>query len=128
LTVMGNNKKRPVYLNLFKIRLPVGGILSILHRATGAFMVLLLPIALYILQRSLQASAAYAKIAAQVATPVGRLVVLVIVWVFAQHFFSGVRHLLLDIGIGDDKTTARRNAWLAFAASLAIVALTGVCL
>jgi succinate dehydrogenase / fumarate reductase cytochrome b subunit len=125
---MGNNKKRPVYLNLFKIRLPVGGILSILHRATGAFMVLLLPIALYILQRSLQASAAYAKIAAQVATPVGRLVVLVIVWVFAQHFFSGVRHLLLDIGIGDDKTTARRNAWLAFAASLAIVALTGVCL
>jgi succinate dehydrogenase cytochrome b556 subunit len=52
----------------------------------------------------------------------------VIVWVFAQHFFSGVRHLLLDIGIGDSKPVARRNAWLAFAASLTVVALTGVCL
>jgi succinate dehydrogenase / fumarate reductase cytochrome b subunit len=125
---MEKNKNRPVYLNLFKIRLPVGGILSILHRATGAFLVLLLPIALYILQRSLQDPATYAKIAAQAATLVGRLFVLVIVWVFAQHFFSGIRHLLLDIGIGDSKPAARRNAWLAFAASLTVVALTGVCL
>jgi succinate dehydrogenase / fumarate reductase cytochrome b subunit len=125
---MEKNKNRPVYLNLFKIRLPVGGILSILHRATGAFLVLLLPIALYILQRSLQDQTAYAEIAAQAATPVGRLVVLVIVWVFAQHFFSGVRHLLLDIGVGDSKPAARRNAWLAFAASLSVVVLTGVCL
>jgi succinate dehydrogenase / fumarate reductase cytochrome b subunit len=125
---MEKNKNRPVYLNLFKIRLPVGGILSILHRATGAFLVLLLPIALYILQRSLQDQTAYAEIAAQAATPVGRLVVLVIVWVFAQHFFSGVRHLLLDVGVGDSKPAARRNAWLAFAASLSVVVLTGVCL
>jgi succinate dehydrogenase / fumarate reductase cytochrome b subunit len=125
---MEKNKNRPVYLNLFKIRLPVGGILSILHRATGAFLVLLLPIALYILQRSLQDPAAYAKIAVQAVNPIGRIVVLVIVWVFAQHFFSGIRHLLLDIGIGDSKPAARRNAWLAFAASLTVVALTGVCL
>ena len=125
---MGKDKKRPVYLNLFKIRLPVGGILSILHRATGAFLVLLLPIALYILQRSLHDPEAYARIATQATTLIGRLVVLVIVWVFAQHFFSGVRHLLLDIGIGDSKPAARRNAWLAFAASLAIVDLTGACL
>jgi len=128
LTVMGKNNKRPVYLNLFKIRLPVGGILSILHRATGAFLVLLLPVALYILQRSLQDPAAYAKITTLATTLVGRLVVLIILWVFAQHFFSGVRHLLLDIGIGDSKPAARRNAWLAFAASLTVVVLTGVCL
>jgi succinate dehydrogenase / fumarate reductase cytochrome b subunit len=125
---MEKNKNRPVYLNLFKIRLPVGGILSILHRATGAFLVLLLPIALYILQRSLQDPATYAKIAVQAVNPIGRIVVLVIVWVFAQHFFSGIRHLLLDIGIGDSKPAARRNAWLAFVASLTVVALTGVCL
>jgi hypothetical protein len=35
---------------------------------------------------------------------------------------------LLDIGIGDSKPAARRNAWIAFAASLIVVALTGVCL
>ena len=125
---MGKNKKRPVYLNLFKIRLPVGGILSILHRATGALLVLLLPFALYILDRSLQDPAAFAEISARATSLEGRIVLLIAVWAFAQHFMSGMRHLLLDVGIGDSKSTARLNAWLAFAAVGAIVVLTGVCL
>ena len=125
---MGKNKKRPVYLNLFKIRLPVGGILSILHRATGALLVLLLPFALYILDRSLQDPAAFAEISTRATSLEGRIVLLIAVWAFAQHFMSGMRHLLLDVGIGDSKSTARLNAWLAFAAVGAIVVLTGVCL
>ena len=125
---MGKNKKRPVYLNLLKIRLPVGGILSILHRATGAFLVLLLPFALYILDRSLQDPTAFTEIAAYLMSIEGRIGLLIMVWAFAQHFMSGIRHLLLDVGIGDSKATARLNAWLAFAASGFIVILTGVCL
>ena len=123
---MGNNKKRPIYLNLFKIRLPVGGILSILHRATGAFLVLLLPFALYLLDRSLQDPTAFAEISMRFTRLNGRIAILIMVWAFAQHFMSGVRHLLLDIGIGDSKATARLNAWLAFAASGFVVILTGV--
>ena len=125
---MDKNKNRPVYLNLFKIRLPVGGMLSILHRATGALLVLLLPFALYILDASLRDPAAYADMAARLASLEGRIAILITVWVFAQHFFSGVRHLLLDVGIGDDKPAARRNAWLAFAASGVVAVLTGACL
>jgi succinate dehydrogenase / fumarate reductase cytochrome b subunit len=125
---MGKNKKRPVYLNLLKIRLPVGGILSILHRATGAFLVLLLPFVLYLLDRSLQDPVAFAEITTRLASFEGRIALLIMVWVFAQHFMSGMRHLLLDIGIGDSKAAARLNAWLAFAASGIVVILTGVCL
>ncbi len=125
---MEKNKKRPVYLNLFKIRLPVGGVVSILHRIMGALLVLLLPFGIYILQRSLQDPAAFMDITARIGTPTGRIVVLVIAWVFAQHFFSGVRHLLLDIDVGIDKSTARRGAWLTFVASLSVALLIGVCL
>ena len=125
---MGKNNKRPVYLNLLQIRLPVGGVLSILHRITGAFLVLLLPFALYMLQRSLQDPAVFTEIAARLATLEGRMVLLVIVWAFAQHFFSGIRHLLLDIGIADEKAAARRGAWLSFAATGFVVILTGACL
>jgi len=125
---MGKNKKRPVYLNLFKIRLPVGGILSILHRATGAFLVLLLPFALYVLDRSLRDPAAFAEISTRLMSIEGRIAVLIMVWAFAQHFMSGMRHLLLDIGVGDSKAPARRNAWLAFASAGFVVILTGVCL
>src|SRR3990172_7498741 len=112
---MRNNNKRPVYLNLLKIRLPVG-------------VVLLLPFALYMLQRSLQDPAVFTEIAARLATLEGRMVLLVIVWAFAQHFFSGIRHLLLDIGIADEKAAARRGAWLSFAATGFVVILTGACL
>src|SRR3989344_4485422 len=107
---MGKKNKRPVYLNLFKIRLPVTGVVSIVHRAAGAPVVLRLPGALYLLQRSVQDPEAFARIANSAATLPGRLVWLLIVWVFAQHFFSGVRHLLLDVDIGIERTQARRGA------------------
>ncbi|MHB8623462.1 MAG: succinate dehydrogenase, cytochrome b556 subunit [Sulfuricaulis sp.] len=125
---MKQNKNRPVYLNLLKIRLPVGGVVSILHRVTGVLLVLFLPFALYALQRSLQDANAFAAIAARLATPTGRILLLVIVWVFAQHFFSGVRHLLQDVGIGVEKSAARRAAWLTFTASVLVLLLTGICL
>ncbi|MHB8534647.1 MAG: succinate dehydrogenase, cytochrome b556 subunit [Sulfuricaulis sp.] len=123
---MANNKKRPVDLNLFKIRLPVSGIVSIVHRVTGVLLVLLLPFSIYMLQRSLQDPAAFRDIAARLGTPAGRFALLIIVWVLAQHFFSGIRHLLLDIDVGIEIVAARRGAWLTFAASLLVVVLTGV--
>ena len=125
---MQNKKKRPVYLNLLQIRLPVGGVASILHRATGAVLVLLLPFALYLLQRSVQEPAAYADMAARLATIEGRVVLLGTVWMFAQHFFSGIRHLLMDVGIGDDTATARISAWLTGVASGSGAVVTGICL
>jgi len=125
---MEKNKKRPVYLNLFKIRLPVGGVVSILHRVTGVLLVLALPLSIYMLQRSLQDPAAFRDILARLGTPFGRFAILIVIWIFAQHFFSGIRHLLLDIDVGIDKSAARRNAWLTFAASLSVVLLTGICL
>src|SRR3970040_1372274 len=122
---MQNKKKRPVYLNLLQIRLPVGGVASILHRATGAVLVPLVPFALYLLERSVQGPAAYADMAARLATIEGRVVLLGTVWMFAQHFFSGIRHLLMDIGIGDDTATARISAWLTFVGSGSGAVVTG---
>ncbi|HUX82308.1 MAG TPA: succinate dehydrogenase, cytochrome b556 subunit, partial [Halothiobacillus sp.] len=52
--------RRPVSLNLFKIRLPLPGIVSIMHRASGAFLFLLLPLLLYVLQLSLTSAEGFA--------------------------------------------------------------------
>src|SRR5690349_19241661 len=46
-------KPRPKYLNLVKIRLPLPGIKSIMHRVSGAALFLLIPFLLYVLQMSL---------------------------------------------------------------------------
>jgi succinate dehydrogenase / fumarate reductase cytochrome b subunit len=122
---MGNNHRRPIYLNLFRIRLPVAGVVSILHRLSGVLLVLLLPGALYLLDQSLRDPAAFAGCLAWLSSRTGKLLTLLTLGVLALHFFSGLRHLLLDIDIGVGKVAARRSAWLTLAASLLTVAVIG---
>ncbi len=116
--------KRPVYLNLLKIRLPVGGVVSIIHRVTGVLLVLLVPAGAYLLQESLKSAAAFEHVRALLETGLGRLTLLVVVWMCAQHFFSGVRHLLLDIHFGIERRAARRGAWVVLGASALVLVIT----
>ena len=118
-------KKRPVYLNLFKIRLPIGGVASIVHRITGVLLVLLLPAAIYLLALSLESLAGFHKAVSLLTSIPARIIVLFSVWLFAQHFFSGIRHLLLDIDIGIEKDAARVGAWLTFLAAAVTLVVLG---
>lgn len=122
---VGQKNHRPVYLNLLKIRLPVGGAVSILHRLTGFALVLALPFGLYALQYSLRGEAEFARLSGWFSTIPGRAAGLLALWAVAQHFFSGLRHLLLDVDIGVDRTAARLSAWLTLAAALVTVAVAG---
>ncbi len=123
---MEQNRNRPVYLNLLKIRLPVGGVVSVLHRITGVLLVAMLPASVYLLQRALEGRAAFERVCALVATPFSRIGLLIVLWVFGQHFFSGIRHLLMDMDIGTSRRSGRVGAWLVFAASVAVVLYAGV--
>lgn len=123
---MEHISKRPVYLNLFKIRLPIGGVVSILHRVTGVFLVLLLPPAIYLLQRSLQDAATFEQTVRILGSLPGRALLLIVTWMFVEHLYSGIRHLLLDIDIGIERTTARRTAWLTLFVSIVTVLLIGL--
>jgi succinate dehydrogenase / fumarate reductase cytochrome b subunit len=120
---MQNNKHRPVYLNLFAIHLPITGVVSVLHRVTGVLSMLLVPVALALLQRSLDGENGYAQVRALMSGPAGRLAAVLAIWLFAQHFFSGLRHLLLDLDIGVALACARRSAGGVFLASAAVTIL-----
>ncbi len=118
---MQQSTKRPVYLNLFLIRLPIGGVVSILHRVTGAVLVLLAVFFLWALQASLSGPSRFAEIQKLLGAGIGRLAVLLALWILIQHLYSGVRHLLIDVDIGVERSTARRSAWVTLAASVATV-------
>ena len=122
---MARNKKRPVYLNLLQIRLPVGGVVSIVHRISGVLLAILLPVSVYLLQRLLADQATFDRIVADARRPVARAVELVVLWLFGQHFFAGIRHLLMDLDIGTSRRAGRIGAWLVFAASVAVVGYAG---
>ncbi len=74
-------KPRPVYLNLFAIRLPLPAVVSILHRATGALLFLVgIPLLLWGVERSLASPQAWEAMRGTLSHPFAKLVLLVIGW------------------------------------------------
>ncbi|HUY03576.1 MAG TPA: succinate dehydrogenase, cytochrome b556 subunit [Rhodocyclaceae bacterium] len=119
-------KKRPKYLNLAEIRLPLAGFVSILHRVSGAGMFLMLPLLIYLLQLSLGTPQDFATLATVLDNPLLKLVLLGLLWAFLHHFCMGIRIVLLDLHIGVDLPAARASALLVQVVSLLATVILGV--
>lgn len=112
-------RERPVYLNLFTFAFPITAIVSILHRASGFLLVLVIPLLLCLLQNSLfnyhfLEKARYFIID----TPSVRFIIWVSSSALIFHLFAGIRHLLMDAGWGETKTTARISSYVVLAAAI----------
>ena len=108
--------KRPVYLNLLKIRLPLTGMVSFAHRITGVLLFLALPFAVYLLDLSTESEQSYAKAQQIINQPAMVVVLILLLWSITHHFFAGIRFLLIDAEIGVEKSSARLGSWLVFLA------------
>ena len=90
-------KNRPKNLNLLTIRLPINALVSILHRATGCALFLILPVILLLLQLSLSSAANLERVIDFLHSPFIKLVLMGLAWSFFHHFFAGIRHLAMDV-------------------------------
>jgi succinate dehydrogenase / fumarate reductase, cytochrome b subunit len=102
--------KRPVFLNLLQIRLPVAGVMSIGHRITGVVMVLAIPALVYLLDRSVAGPEGFASVKVMVTSLPFQIVLFLALWALAHHFLAGIRYLLLDVDVGVDKPMYRHTA------------------
>lgn len=120
-------KRRPKYLALHEIRLPLAGFASILHRVSGAGLFLMLPILIYLLQLSLdprpEAAATFKAIGGNFFV---RLILFGLSWAFLHHFCMGIRILLIDIQVGVEKDASRKSAIAVMAISLALTMVVGM--
>jgi succinate dehydrogenase cytochrome b subunit len=120
-------KPRPVYLNLVRIRLPLPGIVSFLHRISGAALFLIgLPLVLAGVQASLASQDAYDRFVAAVSTPIAKVVLIGLIWAYLHHFCAGIRFLLLDIHRGIELRPARQSSVAVLAVSLILTLIVGV--
>ncbi|WP_076591524.1 succinate dehydrogenase, cytochrome b556 subunit [Herminiimonas arsenitoxidans] len=107
-------------------RLPLAGILSILHRVSGALMFVLLPFILLLLDKSLLSETSFEHFKGIASHWFVKLIILALAWAYLHHFCAGIRHLLMDVHVGLDKNTAKKSAVIVFAFSLPLTALVAL--
>lgn len=112
--------QRPVNLNLFTIKFPIPAIISILHRTSGAILFLLLPLILWLLNTSLSSPENFDYIQTIFTNWFFKIVVWGLLAALIFHLFAGIRHLIMDLGIGESLKAARGSAWLVIGLSVLI--------
>jgi succinate dehydrogenase / fumarate reductase cytochrome b subunit len=120
------NKKRPKHLALHQIKLPLPGIVSILHRVSGLLLFIALPLLLWMLQYSLASIETYTQLMDILVNPLIKLVMLGLVWAFMHHFCAGLRYLAIDAHLVRDLALARNSSKAVMAVSLVLTVFVGV--
>ncbi len=120
--------KRPKHLDLARIRLPVPGFVSILHRISGAALFLFAGVLLYLFQASLQSPESYVRFRDLADAWWMKIFLIGMLWALLHHFFAGIRFLLLDIHVLSDLKQARATSWIVLGVSLVLTVVLGACL
>ncbi len=121
--------RRPVFLDLRRIALPMAGLMSILHRLSGLLLFLALPWTIWLLGLSLEGPAGLARALALLHGLPGGLALLALLWALLHHLLAGVRYLLIDVHLGVDRPAYRQSARaVVVAAPLLAALLTGLLL
>ena len=104
------NKKRPVNLDIGTIELPITSYVSILHRVSGVALFGAIAVSLWLLDTS----------------PICQLIVWAALAGLAYHIVAGVRHLIMDFGVGETLEGGRLGAKIVLFVAVVLIILAGV--
>jgi succinate dehydrogenase / fumarate reductase, cytochrome b subunit len=128
---------RPVFRNIHitdiaSYRLPPAGIVSILHRVSGAMLFLLLPFIVWLFDVSLTSEISYESFTSAFVAGIGfvpawfvKLVVLALIWGYLHHFIAGVRHLWMDATHSVTREQGHNSAIVTLVSSVLLTLVLG---
>ncbi|ARU05471.1 succinate dehydrogenase, cytochrome b556 subunit [Comamonas serinivorans] len=113
-------------------RLPAAGIVSILHRVSGAVLFVLLPFIVWLFDKSVSSEISFGEFTSAFSAGLGgvpgwfiKLVTLAIIWAYLHHFCAGVRHLYMDFTHKVSKEFGKSSATATLVISLLLTAALG---
>jgi succinate dehydrogenase / fumarate reductase cytochrome b subunit len=119
--------KRPVNLDIIgSIRLPITAWASITHRATGVFLFGGIAVLLWALEASLASPESFASLQESLANPLFKLVLWAVVSSLIYHSLAGIRHLIMDFGIGETMEGGIRGVRIVVALSVVFILMAGI--
>jgi succinate dehydrogenase / fumarate reductase cytochrome b subunit len=120
--------RRPKYLNLLRIRLPLPGVISIMHRVSGAALFVALPLLLYWFQQSLTSFATFSALKMLFTHWPVKIVVIGLLWGYFHHLCAGLRHLALDLHFGTGLAAARLSSAIVLFVGVSLTSIAAVLL
>ena len=112
--------------------LPAAGWVSILHRASGVMMFVLLPFIVWMFDTSVSSEISYDSFTSAFVAGIGfvpgflvKLVALGLIWAYLHHAVAGVRHLWMDATHAVTKEFGRSSALATLVISLGLTVVLG---
>ena len=121
--------RRPTNIDLNSLMayaFPLPAVTSILHRISGFAVFLMIPLLLWLLEASLQSELRFASVVELLDGGVVKFVVWLTLCGLFYHLFAGVKHVLMDLGIGETLAGARQGSWLVLGLSAVTAVVLGV--
>ncbi len=118
--------KRPVNLDLRSLKYPPMAIVSILHRISGVVMFILMPVMLCYLGQSLESLASFDALQQHLMHSWSKLIVWGFCSAWVYHVMAGIRHMLMDIGVGECVEAGRRSAVVVIVLAAISTILLGI--
>jgi succinate dehydrogenase / fumarate reductase cytochrome b subunit len=120
------NKKRPVNLDIATLKLPITAYVSILHRVSGVFLFAGVAVLLWMLDSSLDSQEGFNSIGEMTSSPLFQFVLWVVLAGLAYHSVMGIRHLIMDFGVGESLKGGQIGAKIALTIAVLLIVLAGV--
>lgn len=120
------NSKRPVNLDLRTIKLPVTAYTSIAHRISGVILFIAIAGLLWLLSTSLSSETGFEQVKAYLQHPLAKLVLWGVLSALLYHLVAGIRHLIMDAGVGEGLESGRLGAKLVVVIAVVLIVLLGV--
>tara|TARA_R110001592_G_scaffold61350_2_gene186931 strand:- start:8876 stop:9250 length:375 start_codon:yes stop_codon:yes gene_type:complete len=118
--------KRPVNLDLTQFSFPLPALTSIVHRVTGVALFVAVAILMYFFELSLSGEEGFNTAKECLSGVFVKLVMWGIVSALLYHLVAGIKHLLMDAGIGETLEGGVLGAKIVIAISVVLILLAGV--
>ena len=120
------NDKRPVNLDLTQFSFPLPALTSIVHRATGIILFVGIAILMYTLQLSLSSELGFESVKECLDGFFTKFIIWGILSALLYHLVAGIKHLLMDLGIGETLEGGVFGAKVTIVVSVILILLAGV--
>ena len=117
---------RPVNLDIGTMRLPITAWASITHRASGVFLFVAVAVLIWMLDASLRSPESFASLQQTLTSVPAKLVLWVILAGAAYHSVAGIKHLVMDFGIGETMEGGVLGARITIVSAVLLTVLAGV--